>query len=62
MRKDGFRRVAEENEKATRQQGGLFSRENSSNGGKAIRTFWRNLMVGSRGCQGKIQIQISLII
>jgi hypothetical protein len=26
-------------EKATRQQGGFFSRENSSNGGKAIRTF-----------------------
>jgi hypothetical protein len=26
-------------EKATRQQGGLFVRENSSNGGKAIRTF-----------------------
>jgi hypothetical protein len=61
-RKDGFRRAVEENEKATRQQGGLFSRENSSNGGKAIRTFWRNLMVGSRGCQGKIKIEISLII
>ncbi len=28
-----------EREKATRQQGGFFSRENSSNGGKAIRTF-----------------------
>jgi hypothetical protein len=28
-----------EHEKATRQQGGFFSRENSSNGGKAIRTF-----------------------
>ncbi len=27
-------------EKAARQQGGLFFRENSSNGGKAIRTFW----------------------
>jgi hypothetical protein len=26
-------------EKATRQQGGFFFRENSSNGGKAIRTF-----------------------
>ena len=26
-------------EKATRQQGGFFLRENSSNGGKAIRTF-----------------------
>jgi hypothetical protein len=48
-----------ENEKATRQQGGLFSRENSSNGGKAIRTFWRNLMVASRGCQGKIRVPIT---
>jgi hypothetical protein len=28
-----------DNEKATRQQGGFFFRENSSNGGKAIRTF-----------------------
>jgi hypothetical protein len=47
------------NEKATRQQGGLSSRENSSNGGKAIRTFWRNLMVGFRGCQGKIKTHLS---
>jgi hypothetical protein len=30
-------------------------RENSSNGGKAIRTFWRNSMVGKTGCQGKIR-------
>jgi hypothetical protein len=30
-----------QNEKAARQQGGLiFSRENSSNGGKAVKTFW----------------------
>jgi hypothetical protein len=30
------------NEKAARQLGGLFfSRENSSNGGKAVKTFWR---------------------
>jgi hypothetical protein len=27
------------NEKATRQQGGLFFRENSSNGGKTVKTF-----------------------
>ena len=39
-------------EEATRQQGGLFFRENSSNGGKAIRTFWRNTMVGKKACQG----------
>jgi hypothetical protein len=33
--------LREQNEKATRQQGGLFfSRENSSNGGKAVKTFW----------------------
>jgi hypothetical protein len=39
-------------EEAARQQGGLFVRENSSNGGKAIRTFWRNTMVGKMTCQG----------
>jgi hypothetical protein len=48
-------------EKATRQQGGLFFRENSSNGGKAIRTFWRNTMFGGRGCQGKILTHLTLI-
>jgi len=33
-------RSIEQNEKATRQLGGLlFSRENSSNGGKAVKTF-----------------------
>jgi hypothetical protein len=32
--------LASKNEKTTRQQGGLlFSRENSSNGGKAVKTF-----------------------
>jgi hypothetical protein len=39
-------------EEATRQQGGLFFRENSSNGGKAIRTFWRNTKFGPNRCQG----------
>jgi hypothetical protein len=39
-------------EEATRQQGGLFFRENSSNGGKAIRTFWRNTKFGKIPCQG----------
>jgi hypothetical protein len=28
------------------------SRENSSNGGKAIRTFWRHTMSRTGGCQG----------
>jgi hypothetical protein len=32
--------VSKQREEAARQQGGLFVRENSSNGGKAIRTFW----------------------
>jgi tRNA 2-selenouridine synthase SelU len=31
---------AVEAERAARQQGSSFLRENSSNGGKAIRTFW----------------------
>ena len=39
-------------EEAARQQGGLFFRENSSNGGKAIRTFWRNTKFGKMTCQG----------
>ena len=43
--------VERENEEAARQQGGLFSRENSSNGGKAIRTFWRNTKFGKNRCQ-----------
>jgi hypothetical protein len=40
-------------EEAPRQQGGLFFRENSSNGGKAIRTFWRNTKFGKIPCQGQ---------
>ena len=30
----------------------FLSRENSSNGGKAIRTFWRHTMSRTGGCQG----------
>jgi hypothetical protein len=45
--------VPRTSEKATRQQGGLFFRENSSNGGKAIRTFWRNTKFGKITCQGQ---------
>jgi hypothetical protein len=37
------------NEKATRQKAAFSSRENSSNGGKAVKTFWRNLMSQKRG-------------
>ena len=46
-------------EEATRQQGGLFFRENSSNGGKAIRTFWRNTKFGKIKCQGQNMVAIS---
>jgi hypothetical protein len=37
---------ADDDEEAARQQGGLFLRENSSNGGKAIRTFWLHTKFG----------------
>jgi hypothetical protein len=37
---DAAQIVSKQREEAARQQGGLFVRENSSNGGKAIRTFW----------------------
>ena len=47
-------------EEATRQQGGLFFRENSSNGGKAIRTFWRNTKFGKIPCQGQNWLVVSL--
>jgi hypothetical protein len=40
-------------EEAARQQGGLFLRENSSNGGKAIRTFWLHTKFGQFRCQGE---------
>ena len=46
-------------EEATRQQGGLFFRENSSNGGKAIRTFWRNTKFGQNRCQGLNSLIVS---
>ncbi|CAN5446565.1 hypothetical protein BH10ACI4_BH10ACI4_12090 [soil metagenome] len=46
-------------EEATRQQGDLFLRENSSNGGKAIRTFWRNTKFGQNRCQGLKSAQIN---
>ena len=47
-------------EEATRQQGGFFCRENSSNGGKAIRTFWRNTKFGKIPCQGQNWSLVSL--
>jgi hypothetical protein len=45
-------KIVQKREEAARQQGGLFFRENSSNGGKAIRTFWRNTKFGKIRCQG----------
>jgi hypothetical protein len=38
-------------ERAARQQGSSFLRENSSNGGKTIRTFWLHSRSGGRECQ-----------
>src|ERR1700733_7670519 len=52
--------VPGKSEEATRQQGGLFFRENSSNGGKAIRTFWRNTKFGKIPCQGQNWLVVSL--
>jgi hypothetical protein len=41
-------------ERAARQQGSSFLRENSSNGGKAIRTFWLHSRCMEGECQGEI--------
>jgi hypothetical protein len=46
-------------ERAARQQGSSFLRENSSNGGKTIRTFWLHSRGGGRECQGEIEQEIS---
>lgn len=43
---------AEKTERAARQQGSSSLRENSSNGGKAIRTFWLHSRFRYPGCQG----------
>jgi hypothetical protein len=45
-------RIAPKTERAARQQGSSFLRENSSNGGKTIRTFWLHSRGGGRECQG----------
>jgi hypothetical protein len=36
-------------------------RENSSNGDKTVKTFWRNLKSGGRGCQGTFT-EITLLL
>jgi hypothetical protein len=49
-------------ERAARQQGSSFLRENSSNGGKTIRTFWLHSRCGRRECQGEIEAEINYLI
>jgi len=44
-------RQVRKKKEATRQQGGFFGWENSSNGGKAIRTFWLHTRSASRRSQ-----------
>jgi hypothetical protein len=51
--------TARNDEEAARQQGGLFLRENSSNGGKAIRTFWLHTKFGQIRCQGEKFFELS---
>ena len=46
-------KAARENGKSRPATGQLFLRENSSNGGKAIRTFWLHSRFRSSGCQGE---------
>ena len=41
-------------ERAARQQGSSFLRENSSNGGKTIRTFWLHTRDKEGQCQEEI--------
>jgi hypothetical protein len=48
-------------ERAARQQGSSLLRENSSNGGKTIRTFWLHSRGMGRECQGEIEAGITLL-
>jgi len=48
-----------ETERAARQQGSSSLRENSSNGGKTIRTFWLHSRFGERECQGEMRTEIN---
>jgi hypothetical protein len=48
-----------ETERAARQQGSSFLRENSPNGGKAIRTFWLHSRSAGRECQAEIGGEIT---
>jgi hypothetical protein len=46
-------------ERAARQQGGSFLRENSSNGGKTIRAFWQHSRGMGWECQEEIWAEIN---
>jgi hypothetical protein len=52
---------AAKTERAARQQGSSFLRENSSNGGKTIRTFWLHTRFVGRECQEEIEEEINLL-
>jgi hypothetical protein len=49
-------------ERAARQQGSSLLRENSSNGGKAIRTFWLHTRGGGERCQEQFLCEISILL
>jgi hypothetical protein len=51
-----------ETERAARQQGSSSLRENSSNGGKTIRTFWLHSRFGEGECQGEIRAEIRRLL
>ena len=59
QRSHSTREKAHKTERAARQQGSSFLRENSSNGGKTIRTFWLHSRGRGRECQGEIWKEIS---
>jgi hypothetical protein len=54
--------LAVKTERAARQQGSSLLRENSSNGGKTIRTFWLHTRGGGWECQGEFEEEISIYI
>jgi hypothetical protein len=54
--------ILEQNGKSRPATGQLFLRENSSNGGKTIRTFWLHSRGGGRECQGEIEAKYKLFI
>jgi hypothetical protein len=54
--------IAQKTERAARQQGSSFLRENSSNGSKTIRTFWLHSRGTGRECQGEIEEEISYLL